>query len=131
MWVHQAGLADRPALQWRALGPVAELAPGDEEARLAILRILSESPQPLLRQRAAEVADFPHPLAVSLLVRAATRDREPRVRRAAVHTLLQHSAREQFEPGGAEYEAFLTRLGVEPSPAVRKEIEELLELENP
>ena len=129
MWAHQAALRDRPVCQWRALGELHRRVEGSEAARVGILRLLVESPQPLLRERAALLSDFADPRAVPTLVRAATTDPVPRVRKAAVHALLQQTARDQFEPGGEEYEAFLGQLPVETSPAVRAAIERLLHLE--
>ncbi|MCP3914250.1 MAG: M1 family metallopeptidase [bacterium] len=129
MWMHQSTLQSAPAMQWRALPRLRELAEREDRARVAILRLATEGPEELLRERASTLADFDDPRAVDVLMRLATSDPAPRVRRAAVHTLIQHSARSQFEPGGDEYEALLTRVGIEPSPAVRSEIQELLELE--
>lgn len=129
MWVHQAGLDSRPALQWRALDELHKRAGRDEAARAAILRTLRTSPQPLLRERAAEYADFQDSRARFALVEAVTGDQAVRVRRQAVHTLLQASSRQQFDPDGELYERFLEYLPQETSPAVRDKVLKLLRLE--
>lgn len=128
MWVHQASLAETASAQWRAMDELHRRR-SQAIARLAILRILRTSPEPLLRERAALYADFRDSRAWVTLVEAAMLDPAVRVRRQAAHTLLQHASREQFEPGGDDYEAFIRRLADEPSPAVRRRIRELLGLE--
>lgn len=129
MWTHQARLAATPAAQWRALPALRAAAEDDNEAAVTLMRLVVESPQPLLRQRAARLCDFDDLRARRALSLAAAQDPEARVRREAAHCLLQHAARQQFEPGTEEYEAFLIRMQVEPSPAVRAKLAEILQVQ--
>ena len=131
MWAHQAGLFDSPASQWRALPALRRMADRSNVAAVALMRLLVESPQPLLRQRAARLCDFDDPRARLTLVNAVTRDPQARVRLEAAQTLSRHAAREQSEPGSTEYQAFLSRLQVETSPAVRRELERLIGIPGP
>ncbi|MEE8468049.1 MAG: M1 family aminopeptidase [Planctomycetota bacterium] len=130
MWVHQATLADHPASQWRALGPLREWAEESDPAALALMRLIIDSPQPLLRQRAARLCDFESAPAQRTLMAAAIRDASPIVRREAAHTLLQHALRSQFEPGSQDYQVLLDHLQVETSPAVREQLERLLRIDD-
>jgi hypothetical protein len=130
MWAHQAALSDLPASQWRALAPLRELAGESDPAAMALMRLVIESPQPLLRQRAARLCDLDSALAQRALVTAATRDASPSVRREAAHTLQQLALRRQFEPGSQDYETLLDHLQVETSPAVREQLERVLQIDD-
>jgi aminopeptidase N len=128
MWVRQGRRADRPGAQWRALGVLREFADEDPGAARVLLELLTSHPEPLLRQRAARLADFDDPLARRVLVQAVLGDPSARVRREAAHTLQQHAARRRFDSADPDQLRLLEHLGSEPSPAVRAMLERLLEI---
>jgi len=129
MFLAQGRRAGAPAAQWRALPVLRAAAPRSHEALLVLLRVLRESPQPLLRQRAARLADLDDPRAHQVLLEALLLDPAPRVRSEAVHTLLQAQARGKFQPNGEHYAALVRALQIDSSPAVQRELRLLLQLE--
>ncbi len=132
MWVVQARRSDRPALQWRALtelrAKIDAHARGHAAAEIALVEAGLGSPEPLLRQRAARLLDFRSPIARQALVHVVLNDPSARVRREAAHTLRQHAARSRFGAGDPDTIQLLEHLQSEPSPAVRHELERLLEV---
>ncbi len=87
MWLHQVALVERPACQWRALEAVWEAAGESDAALLALLRLDAESPEPLLRQRAAGFLDCDERRARKLLQRRLEVEPSPSTR-AQIRRLL-------------------------------------------
>lgn len=121
MWAHQARLA-HAGLRWRALAPLAALAQrggrGMEIARTALEERARSDPEPLLRARAIELAGPGAPS--RLLLDVLLTDSAARPRLFAARALDPERLR------GEELSLLRARLGVEPSPAVRAELERLL-----
>ncbi len=127
MWMRQAGRSDLPVAQWRSLGEVARSAhEGVLAAASALMRVAGESPEPLLRERAAASLDLDDPRAARTLLRLLALDPAARVRRQAAETLLTLT-RAGRELDGEELTLLQQRLGIERSPATRALLEALVE----
>lgn len=128
-WVAQLGLERTPVERLRALEEVEALAlRGDVAAQAALVAALLSSPEPSLREAAAAHVTFRGDAANEVLLRAASQDPSPWVRRAAAHGLLNAFAAGRFDPTGAPLDALRTLRAQETSPAVVAELDELLEL---
>jgi aminopeptidase N len=84
-WTRQA-LRPNSATQWRALDALAPRAANSATAGLALMALLRESKEPLLRGRAAQISRFK--AAIPELIRCATLDESSHVRAGAVSALL-------------------------------------------
>lgn len=126
MWVHQARLVENAVAQWRAVAPVRASARRWSSASGALIAMLGGAEEPLLRAHAAEHCDFPE--ATLALVRAATSDVEPRVRRESAQTLLQLALRSELELMDWQRELLREHRDTESSPLVRASLGRVLEL---
>ena len=122
MWARQA---TRPnaAAQWRALSVLGQQANASATADLALMAVLRESDQALLRERVAALAVFP--AAIPELVRCAISDPAARVRRAAARSLAE------LELEASDQTRLRARLDVESSPAVKRALSMALGEEPP
>jgi len=87
MWMHQAELEENIAARWRALDALHTFVRRSPPVQAFILDVLRNDREPLMRQRAAQYADFAE--GASVLVLAVLRDESPRVRLEAVKTLTK------------------------------------------
>jgi aminopeptidase N len=127
MWLRQVGRVDLPVAQWRAIPHVSRAAAeGAPAAVEALMRLAGESPEPLLRERAAAELGLEDPRAARTLLRLVATDSAARVRHQAAATLLDLVAAGRALRGD-ELSILQQRLGLERSPETRASLEALLE----
>jgi hypothetical protein len=95
-------------------------------ARGALIEMMRGAAEPLLRAHAATHSDFP--AATLALVRTATMDSEPRVRRAAAQALYQLSLRSELELMDWQRDLLRGHSETDRSPLVRRSLGRVLEM---
>lgn len=126
-WIAQGNLSRSAIDRAQALPHLDRLASTNEEAREALIRILHQSPEPSLRERATQWLHNEGPAYNFALEQAAADDPSPLVRRAALHALLQRFAQGTFEPDIDSFERFLVLQQRELSPAVLEKLEQIMD----
>ena len=121
------GVSPRSAIdRANALVHLEELSATNDEARTALIRILRQSPEPALRERAAKITQSVGPEWNLALEQAATDDPSLLVRRAALQSLQQRFLQGAWQPGPDEIERLLVFRQREVSPRVLKQLDQLL-----